>query len=344
MMNKLIDWSEKEFSWLPWRENRTLYGTLVSEIMLQQTTVSTVLNHFERFLQEYPDTFAVAMASDEQLTISWKGLGYYRRARNLKKACEYFCENYGGEIPLDHEALIKAPGIGEYTANALLSIGANQRALSLDANLERVLSRLYGVSIPKGPKLIKELTRLFKEGEICEEMKLAGPRAYNEALMDLGRNYCKANKAACELCPLSGNCAALKTGKPTDFPVKLDSKKTQSYQLTLLRVVVQKNGKVLVYKKGTKEWLGGQYEIPTFILECEDARLEQYPKISFEDHHFLPEYKTLITKYKISNKLMYADEADLAKLNVDPSSYEWKSIADRSSNFSTATLKALAAL
>src|SRR5690554_2933939 len=107
MFEKLVSWSNEEFSWLPWRKSRTLYRTLVSEIMLQQTTVSTVLNHFERFMEEFPDPFAVARASDEELTISWKGLGYYRRARNLKKACEYFCATNKGEIPLDYKALIQ---------------------------------------------------------------------------------------------------------------------------------------------------------------------------------------------------------------------------------------------
>ena len=341
MFEKLIAWSQDEFSWLPWRKNRTIYGTLVSEIMLQQTTVSTVLNHFERFLEEYPDPFAVAAASDEQLTISWKGLGYYRRARNLKKACAYFCEHHGGEIPLNYDLLIKAPGVGEYTANAILAIGADRRALALDANLERVLSRLYGIKTEKGPKLLKELALLFSREDICEEMNSHGPRVYNEALMDLGRNFCKANKVTCELCPLSVRCQALKEGKPLSLPVKNENQKQESFNLVLLRVIAQKNGKVLAYRKSAKEWLSGQYELPTFVLESEDQGLSQYPAIDFEHHHFLPEYKTLITKYKISNKVIHVDEADLSKMNIRIEDYEWKDFADESSNLSTATLKAL---
>lgn len=341
MFEKLIAWSQDEFSWLPWRKNRTIYGTLVSEIMLQQTTVSTVLNHFERFLKEYPDPFAVAAASDEQLTISWKGLGYYRRARNLKKACAYFCEHHGGEIPLNYDLLIKAPGVGEYTANAILAIGADRKALALDANLERVLSRLYGIKTEKGPKLLKELALLFSRADICDEMKSFGPRAYNEALMDLGRNFCKANKVSCELCPLSVRCQALKQGKPLSLPVKNENKKQESFNLVLLRVIAQKNGKVLAYRKSANEWLSGQYELPTFVLESEDQALSQYPAIDFEHHHFLPEYKTLITKYKISNKVIHVDESDLSKMNIAIENYEWKDLADESSNLSTATVKAL---
>src|SRR5690606_12735230 len=102
------------------RKERTLYTTLVSEIMLQQTTVGTVLNHFERFLEEYPTIFDLASASENDLTISWKGLGYYRRARNLKRACEFIVNEYDGKIPLDYHKLITIPGIGDYTASALL--------------------------------------------------------------------------------------------------------------------------------------------------------------------------------------------------------------------------------
>ncbi|MCO4754563.1 MAG: A/G-specific adenine glycosylase [Bacteriovoracaceae bacterium] len=341
-MNKdLIQWSLSEFSHLPWRANRSLYGTLVSEIMLQQTTVSTVLNHYERFLKEYPDTFAVANASDEQLTISWKGLGYYRRARNLKKACEYFCEHFNGEIPLDFEKLIEAPGIGDYTANALLAIGANKKALALDANLERVLARRYAIETPKGPKLLKELRSLFAEGKIAGEINDFGARNFNEALMDLGRNWCKARKASCELCPVSKNCKAAILNNPLSFPLDIKKKK-ESFNLTLLRVIVKEAGKLLVFKKSSKQWLSGQYEIPTFMIDCEDPKLKQYERLddkNWVDHNLLPEYKTLITKYKITNMVLVANRCDLESLGIDVGNYEFKGLTNL--NLSTASYKAL---
>ncbi len=341
-MNKdLIQWSLSEFSHLPWRANRTLYGTLVSEIMLQQTTVSTVLNHYERFLEEYPDTFSVANATEEQLTISWKGLGYYRRARNLKKACEYFCEHFNGDIPLDFEQLIKAPGIGDYTANALLAIGADKKALALDANLERVLARHYGIAIAKGPKLLKELRSRFESGEIASEINTLGARHFNEALMDLGRNWCKARKATCQLCPISKNCKAAISNNPLDYPQQI-IKKTQSFNLTLLRIIVKVGDKFLVYKKSNKQWLAGQYELPSFVLSCDDNKLKQYPQLieqSWDGHHLLPEYKTLITKYKITNKVLVANSADLKALGIDVGAFELKSLENL--NLSTASSKAL---
>lgn len=341
MMEKLVEWSKKEFSDIPWRENRSLYGTLVSEIMLQQTTVATVIKHYHRFMREYPDVWAVAAASDEALTMSWKGLGYYRRARNLKKACEYFCKKRGGKIPLDLETLKSVPGIGDYTANALLGIGADKQALALDANLERVLSRIYAIGTIKGPKLQKELRRLFEQGSICKEMNEVGARSYNEALMDLGRNYCKANKASCSLCPLSSNCAAFHSGDPLKFPCKGESARKESFDLTLLRLLHIKDQKLMVFQKNEKQWLAGQYEVPTFILESQDENLSQYPKIDFEQHHWLPEYKTLITKYKITNKVLVVNDRDLKKLQVDSASYHWRELDFKKINLSTGSLKAL---
>lgn len=118
MFKKLIQWSTKDFSELPWRKKRTLYRTLVSEIMLQQTTVSTVINHFERFLREYPDIKSLAASTEDQIVMSWKGLGYYRRARNLRKAAIDIQKNHGGRIPTSYELLLEINGIGPYTASA----------------------------------------------------------------------------------------------------------------------------------------------------------------------------------------------------------------------------------
>jgi A/G-specific adenine glycosylase len=344
MLKKLITWSESNYSHLPWRNGRNLYTTLVSEIMLQQTTVSTVINHFERFITKYPDISSLAKIEEEQVLIDWKGLGYYRRAKNLLKAAKDIQNKYNGEIPLDFDELKKIHGIGDYTANALISIGANEKAISLDANLERVLSRFYGVKTEKGPKLQKELYLKFKNGEICEDIEDFGPRAYNEALMDLGRSFCKARTASCELCPLSILCIAHKEGKALSYPVeKLENtvEKTKYYQLDLVRIIIIKNDDILVYKKAQNEWLAGQYELPTFSLHSEDPMLTQYPQLDiYPELILLPSFKTSITKYRINNHVLYANEADISKISLRD--YEWKKIDGL--NLSTASIKALNAL
>ncbi len=334
MFQKLIDWSCQEFSYLPWRKNRSLYGTLVSEIMLQQTTVSTVINHFERFLNEYPTPKDVASASEEELLISWKGLGYYRRARNLQKACRTITNKYGGEIPLDFDKLIQIDGIGIYTANALIAIGANKRALAVDANLERVLARLNGIEIEKGLKLQKEILQKFKDDRICSEMNQFGAREYNEALMDLGRNYCQARKAHCDLCPLSSICVAFNEKKVEQIP-NIVKKKAEFFELEVLRIILKKDDKYLSYKKNESEWLSGQYEVPTFVISCEDDSFKQYPKID-GDFSFLPEIKTSITKYKIRNKVLWVNETEIKKLGLKLSDFTF---TDK--NLSTASMKSI---
>ncbi len=340
MFNELIEWSDKNYSHLPWRNNRNLYTTLVSEIMLQQTTVSTVLNHFERFIFKYPNILILAKATEEDMLIDWKGLGYYRRARNLLNAAKEIKEKFGGKIPLDFDQLTSIKGIGEYTANAIISIGANQRAIALDANLERVLARYYGIEVVKGPKLLKEIYSLFSEKQICLEIDDIGARAFNEALMDLGRSICKARRADCLLCPLKGTCKARINGKQEFIPVVLEKqKKIESFELHLLRVIVKKDERILAYKKDSNEWLSGQYEIPTFILSSDDIGLKQYPWIKNKDElFFLPSFKTGITKYKINNYVLIASELELKK--ISDKSYEWVDVGNK--NFSTSTFKSLA--
>lgn len=340
LIQKLINWSRKEFKRLPWRENRSLYRTLVSEIMLQQTTVATVKNHYERFLMVFPTIDSLAVASNEELTVAWKGLGYYRRARNLKKIAEAIVKEHSGVFPADLESLQLIPGIGPYTASAILSIGMDRSALAVDANLERVIARLFGLKLEKGPKLQKKIQELFQDKQIFHEKKLS-PRGLNEALMDLGRTYCQARKVSCELCLLKDHCAAFKSGKPLSLPlVKVGGKVKEEHELHLLRVYVIKDNKLLVYRKAEDEWLSGQYEVPTFITKSTDPRLNQYP--AFEGSKVEPhaKFKTGITKYKIQNSVLLTDEKAFKKLKF-VRSVEWRDFEAQDSNFSTATLKGL---
>ena len=340
-LKNLINWSKTEFSHLPWRQNRSLYRTLVSEIMLQQTTVGTVKNHFDRFLVRFPTLESLALASEEELLVAWKGLGYYRRARSLKKISEALAKDHGGKFPKSIEALMEIPGIGPYTANALVGIGMDERALAVDANLERVIARLLNLKIEKGLKLQKEIQKLFLDKKIFNE-KLSF-RDLNEALMDLGRTYCQARKASCELCPLKKDCKAFANGKPLLIPVEknLEKKKSTEHELHLLRVFVMKKDKVLVYQKADKEWLSGQFEVPTFILSSTDEKLTQYPRLKKAlKQEPLFSFKTGITKYKIQNSVLILSEKEFKAMTF-PVKQEWRSIHQADSNFSTATLKAL---
>jgi A/G-specific adenine glycosylase len=341
MFEKLVDWSQNQFHSLPWRQNRSLYTTLVSEIMLQQTTVGTVLNHFEKFLIEYPTLFDVANATHEQLTISWKGLGYYRRARNLQSACKFIAEHFQGQIPLHFESLIQIPGIGSYTANAIIAIGANQYALALDANLERVLSRFFGLKLPKGIKLQQAINQAALDPSFQNEVNKVGARAFNEALMDLGRNYCQARRAHCRNCFIQKNCVAFKNNQTLEIPVPVEKLAKDNHELTLLRLIVVHNESILVYPKSENEWLSGQYEVPTFVIKSTDPNLKQYPSLKEKDEFYLlPEFISGITKYKIFNKVLYLNRDELRELAINENDYEWMPLK-LANNLSVATIKAL---
>lgn len=336
-MNKifenLINWSELNYSSLPWRHpnTRTLYTTLVSEIMLQQTTVGTVLNHFEKFLNKFPNIESLAVVSEEDLLVAWKGLGYYRRALSLKKIAKQIMEIHQGVIPQNYDELIKLNGIGPYTANAIQAIGLDKKALAIDANLERVLTRFYQLKI-------EEVVENFNQGLIFGNVDQLSFRKLNEALMDLGRSVCKRQSANCEMCLLKDECRS--KGKIEKPKAKLK----KMYELNLLRVLCLHENKVLVYQKNENEWLSGQWELPTFqmLTELSDQNLLQYPKTAKNLINKLPKIKTNITKYKINNWILKIDLADQNKLSLFSSQLEnrleWK-ILDVYSNLTTASQK-----
>lgn len=320
---------------------RSVYGTLVSEIMLQQTTVGTVVNHFELFLKKYPNINELSKISEEQIIMDWKGLGYYRRARNLLKAAKTIEEKFNGIIPKNYSQLISIHGIGDYTANAILAMGENQPALAVDANLERVIARYYGLDTVKGLPLQKEIRRLFAKKEVCSEVYNIGGRNFNEALMDLGRSICKARSSHCEICPLSDSCYSVKNNSQDLLPVEpIKKTKTSGVELNLLRVIVENSKQeILAYKKSEKEWLSGQYEIPSFVLSTEDETFAQYPELPKDfELTLLPNYTTSITKYRIKNYLLFASLSDLKLLGINSSDFEWVS---EDSNLSTASTKAI---
>lgn len=335
---ELLAWSTEEFKHLPWRKKRSLYKTLVSEIMLQQTTVGTVLNHFDRFIEAYPDFKSLAATSEDEICMAWKGLGYYRRARSLRLAAIQIASK-NSVVPQSIEDLKKISGIGVYTASAITSIGRNKPALALDANLERVIGRLYVLKEEKGIKLQNKIQELFEAGFIFPHLEKTGPRLVNEALMDLGRVYCQANKTNCLLCPLSDNCQAYQLNSVEDYPV-IKEKKRESFDLDVVRFVVKKGHKVLAYKKSKKEWLTGQVELPTFVIKTNDPKLKQYPKLKNKIlKGNLLKFKTTITKYKITNYICELNLEEFNDLVGEEGKFEFIKNNIATENFSTATLK-----
>lgn len=327
----LISWSKREFSHLPWRKNRSLYGTLVSEIMLQQTTVATVMNKFSSFLEKFPNIESLARASEDEVCIEWKGLGYYRRARNLRKAALSISSLGSNQFPKTFIELKQLPGIGDYTASALITIGMDQPEVAVDANIERVLSRLFGLGEFKGPALQKEIRKFYFEESLIHEG--ISPRDFNEALMDLGRVYCQARVADCLHCPMSENCIARISGEPKAFPrLKNEDKVKESFDVKLIRVVhLDKEGNLAGILRKEGEWLAGQIDLPTFTLESSDERFNRYPAWKGKIPKEMMRIKSGITKYSFENIVITSDLEGFERYPLDLEAV----------NFSSVTIKIL---
>ena len=211
----LLAWYDRHARVLPWRGIHDPYRTWVSETMLQQTRVETVLGYYERFLERFPTIAALAAAPEDDVLKLWEGLGYYSRARNLHKGAQQVVAEHGGVIPADVDALRKISGIGPYTAGAIASIAFDRAVPAVDGNVIRVVSRLKGIRENVG---IPSVRRML-EGEAAALVPQERPGDFNQALMDLGATICVPGTPACEKCPLQSECDAFSAGDAEDLPV-----------------------------------------------------------------------------------------------------------------------------
>lgn len=221
---KLTEWFATAARELPWRSVPTPYRVWVSEIMCQQTQIATVLPYFERFVNRYPDAAALAAADEHELMRMWEGLGYYRRARSMHAAAKQIVADYGGEFPLRFQDALGLPGIGRYTAGAILSISDNQTLPILEGNTLRVFSRLMGLRAAVDDRQSQDLLWAFAEKLLPRKTNVAdrasGPAAINQAAMELGALVCTPREPKCLICPLAACCVANDRGWQTEIPVK----------------------------------------------------------------------------------------------------------------------------
>ncbi len=216
----LLDWYRKNARPLPWRNTTDPYAIWVSEIMLQQTQVKTVIPFWERWMQELPTVQALAKADPDQVLKLWEGLGYYRRARHMQLAAKRVIEEHRGRFPNDYEAILTLPGIGPYTAGAICSIAFDQPVPILDGNVERVLARIYGIrSNPKERKTSKRLWKLARDWvEAAQHFGKGSCSALNQGLMELGAMICIPRSPRCGSCPLRDGCSACKHDSSDRIP------------------------------------------------------------------------------------------------------------------------------
>jgi A/G-specific adenine glycosylase len=265
LATRLLNWYKKNKRAMPWRDHPNPYAVWVSEIMLQQTRVETVIPYFEKWMKLFPSIKALAAADERTVLNAWEGLGYYSRARNLHKAAKIAAEKFGGELPQNLEDLRSLPGIGRYTVGAIASMAFKMDEPTLDGNLRRVFSRVYDVSefadSPVGEKILWELA--------AENLPKGQAGDYNQALMDLGATICLPKNPRCLLCPLMEICKARENGTQNLRPV-LKPKKLVPQYVNAAAVIIER-GRVLLSQRPTDGLLGGMWEFP-------NARVEQDPE------------------------------------------------------------------
>ncbi|WP_404333081.1 A/G-specific adenine glycosylase [Mesobacillus maritimus] len=254
----LIDWFEMEMRDLPWRKDQDPYKVWVSEIMLQQTRVDTVIPYFTRFLEKFPSIEVLAKADEDQVLKAWEGLGYYSRVRNLQSAVKEVHEKYAGQVPDDPNEIASLKGVGPYTAGAILSIAYGKPEPAVDGNVMRVLSRILLI----WDDIAKPSTRKIFETAVRGLISHEKPSYFNQALMELGALICTPTSPSCLLCPVRDHCQAFEAGVQNELPVKTKKKKQRLVEM-VVAVVKDKQNRILIRKRPESGLLANLWEFPS---------------------------------------------------------------------------------
>ncbi|MCH7323250.1 A/G-specific adenine glycosylase [Solibacillus sp. MA9] len=261
----LVEWFKKEHRDLPWRHTKDPYKIWVSEVMLQQTRVDTVIPYYNRFMDKYPTSESLAYAAEEELLKMWEGLGYYSRVRNLQAGVREVVETYGSKVPDNRHDISKLKGVGPYTAGAILSIAYGKPEHAVDGNVMRVLSRVLNIdadiALPKTKKIF--------EDAVMELIDPENTSAFNQGLMELGALICTPTSPKCLLCPVRDFCTAFQEGDPTTLPVKSKKVKTKNIDFDVL-VIRDSEGRFLMEKRAETGLLANMWQF-VMIERVKDA-------------------------------------------------------------------------
>ncbi len=300
---RLLAWYAKHARDLPWRKWSNPYRVWVSEVMLQQTQVETVKAYFQRFMKAFPTVKKLATADEQEVLRLWEGLGYYRRARGLHAAAQQIVAEHGGRFPRDVATLQTLPGIGRYTAGAIVSIAFDERAPILEANTIRLFARLIGYR--EAPTKSAGQKILWQTAEdVLPRKEIAN---FNQALMELGSLVCKPANPLCDECPVASFCVANETGAQASIP--LSTKKVKFTDVNEAAVVVRKNEKVLLRQCAEDERWAGLWDFPRFALDSEGplfvrdeliAKVQSQTGVTVKPGSLLKTIKHGVTRYRIT--------------------------------------------
>uniref|UniRef100_UPI00405705F2 A/G-specific adenine glycosylase n=1 Tax=Candidatus Electronema sp. TaxID=2698783 RepID=UPI00405705F2 len=260
-VSSLLAWFAEHRRHLPWRIAYRPYEVWIAEIMGQQTQMERVVMYFQRWMAQFPDIRALAAASEQEVFKAWEGLGYYSRARNIRKAAAIILREHGGELPREQAALLALPGIGPYTAAAVCSIAYNQPVPLADANVERVLCRMEDIAAPPKQSAVKKQLLQF----CAELLPPDNARDFNQALMELGALVCTPKNPTCAVCPLRDDCRALAAGTVSLRPVP--ASKPEKLDIVMACGIIEDQGRVYIQQRLPDDVWGGLWEFPGGRLE-----------------------------------------------------------------------------
>ena len=316
----LLSWYDKHRRDLPWRakpnEVADPYRVWLSEIMLQQTTVTAVIPYFQKFTQKWPTVQMLASAPNEEIMSYWAGLGYYARARNLHKCAKVIAEEFKGIFPHNYKDLKSLPGIGDYTTSAIMAIAFNEPANVVDGNVERVMARYYMIDtpLPAGKKDVKERAQIHA----IHAYKRSGD--YAQALMDLGATICTPKSPKCLLCPVQEGCQAHQTATQELYPKKT-AKKPKPTKHGYVYWISDNKGRVMVHKRPEHGLLGGMYGLPT--SEWVESK-KQLSHLSFTNISSRKDKKHEHIKHVFTHFNLYLYLDVLAEADMDtPENHFW---------------------
>ncbi len=304
--SNLLSWYARHKRALPWRDNPALYRVWISEVMLQQTTVTAILPRFERFLLEFPDIQSLAKAKEDRVLAAWAGLGYYSRAKNLRLAAQEIVKKYGGRFPEDFDEILSLPGIGRYTAGAILSIAFQKPYPVLDGNVARFFSRIFAKNgdAPKFWALAEEL------------LSHENPGDWNQALMELGETVCVPENPNCLQCPVKDFCQAFKKEAQNRFPAPKRNRPFVDMAWTVLWI--EKNARILIWKRSEKErLLKSHWGLPeSQCLKVNRGKLIKTAQHTITHHKISVDVRAAVAPERLPKEARWVSKKELSRFLI----------------------------